>query len=83
MITRATPEDEDVVLPAATREFILKALSEATTELRRTNGMRATRHIMVEEGVKLTRDNSFCIDNANPLLLMNLVRRMLAESGNT
>jgi hypothetical protein len=76
--TQPTPEPEALVLPPATREFILKALGEASVALQQTNGLRATRHILVEEGVKLTQDNSFRIDNVNHLLLMNLIRRMLA-----
>jgi hypothetical protein len=72
------PDSENVVLPAATRDFIVKALGEASLALSRTNGLRATRHILVEEGVKLTQDNSFRINHDNPLLLMNLIRRMLA-----
>jgi hypothetical protein len=73
----SAPEDV-VVLPAATRDLILKVLGEASVALRRTNGLRATSHILVEEGVKLTQDNSFRIDNVNHLLLMNLLRRMLS-----
>ena len=73
------PKPHDVVvLPAATRDFILKALGEASMALRQTNGLRATTHILVEEGLKLTRDNSFRIDNVNHVLLMNLIRRLLA-----
>lgn len=73
----STPEDL-VVLPAATRDLILQVLGEASVALRRTNGLRATSHILVEEGVKLTQDNSFRINNVNHLLLMNLLRRMLS-----
>lgn len=73
-----TQSQDVVVLPAATRDFILQALREASHALRQTNGLRATTHILVEEGVKLTQDNSFRIDNVNHLLLMNLIQRMLA-----
>lgn len=77
----ATPEsapEDVVVLPAATRDLILQVLGEASVALRRTNGLRATSHILVEEGVKLTQHNSFRINNVNHLLLMNLLRRMLS-----
>lgn len=67
-----------VVLPAATRDFILKALGEASVALSRTHGLRATSHILVEEGIQLTRDNSFRINHCDPLLLMKLIRRMLS-----
>jgi hypothetical protein len=75
-----TASEDVVVLPAATRDFILKALGEARTALRGTHGLRATRHILVEEGTLLTRDNSFRINHVNPLLLMSLIERMLAQS---
>lgn len=77
----APPSDphDVVVLPAATRDFILMALGEARDALSQTNGLRATTHILVEEGVRLTHDNSFRINHVNHLLLMNLIRRMLAD----
>ena len=78
MQTPKTQTQDVVVLPAATRDFILQALREASHALRQTNGLRATTHILVEEGVKLTQDNSFHIDNVDHLLLMNLIQRMLA-----
>lgn len=78
MHTPETHAQDVVVLPAATRDFILQALREASHALRQTNGLRATTHILVEEGVKLTQDNSFRINNVNHLLLMNLIQRMLA-----
>ena len=78
MQTPKTQTQDVVVLPAATRDFILQALREASHALRQTNGLRATTHILVEEGVKLTQDNSFRIDNVDHLLLMNLIQRMLA-----
>lgn len=73
------PTEEPVVLPAATRDFIVQALGEASRALSRTHGLRATRHILVREGMQLTQDNSFRINHLNHLLLMNLVRRMLRE----
>ena len=77
----ATPDiapHDDVVLPAATRDFILQALGETTDALIRMHGLRATRRLLVEEGTLLTQDNSFRINNLNQLLLMNLIRDMLA-----
>jgi uncharacterized protein YajQ (UPF0234 family) len=67
-----------VVLPAAMREFILEALGEASQALSRTHGLRATRHILVREGMQLTEDNSFRINHLNQVLVMNLIRRMLS-----
>ncbi len=78
--TQNTDPQGDVVLPAATRDFILQALGEASAAFCRTHGLRATRRLLVEEGTLLTQDNSFRINNLNPLLLMNLVRGMLAAS---
>ena len=78
---QATPTQEVqdvVVLPAATRDLIVQALGEASQALSRTHGLRATRHILVQEGVQLTQDNSFRINHLNPILLMNLARRMLS-----
>lgn len=67
-----------VVLPAATRDFILKALTEASAALSRTHGLLATSHILVEEGIQLTENNSYRIDHCDYLLLMKLIRRMLS-----
>jgi hypothetical protein len=75
-----TPSHDVVVLPAATRDFILKALGEASVALSRTHGLRATSHILVEEGIQLTRDNSFRINHCDHLLLMKLIRRMLTTA---
>jgi len=69
-----------VMLPIATRDFILKALGDASVALSRTHRLRATTHILLEEGVRLTSDNSFQIDNVDQLLLMNLVRKLLAPA---
>ncbi|HVZ47010.1 MAG TPA: hypothetical protein VHA82_24595 [Ramlibacter sp.] len=79
MSTPDSRPDDVVVLPVATRDFILKALGEASRALSRTHGLRATRRILVEEGIQLTQDNSFRINHLNPLLLMNLIRSMLAK----
>jgi hypothetical protein len=73
------PTEAPVVLPAATRDFIVQALGEASQALSRTHGLRATRHILVQEGMQLTQDNSFRINHLNHVLLMNLVRRILRE----
>lgn len=73
-----TSSRDVVVLPAATRDFILKALAEASVALSRTHGLRATTHILVEEGIQLTLDNSFRINHCNHLLLMKLIRGMLS-----
>jgi uncharacterized protein YajQ (UPF0234 family) len=79
MASPETPprQQEDIVLPAATRTFILQALDETSSALARTHGLRATHRLLVEEGIRLTQDNSYRIDNLNNLLLMNLIRRML------
>jgi len=73
-------QSQFVVLPVATRDFILNALSDASVALSRTHRLRATSHILLEEGVRLTPDNSFQIDNVDQLLLMNLVRKLLAPA---
>lgn len=72
--------DDDIVLSAKTRDFILKALGETSVALSRTHGLRATSHIMMEEGIQLTQDNSFRINNGNHLLLMKLIRRLLSAA---
>jgi DNA polymerase III psi subunit len=74
------PQQQDpgyVMLPVATRDFILQALRSTTEELSKTHRLRATRAILVEEGVKLTKANSFQIDHRDHLLLMQLAQRML------
>lgn len=72
---------EFVMLPLATRDFILTALRDASVALSRTHRLRATSHILLEEGIRLTPANSFEIDNVDQLLLMNLVQRLLARAG--
>lgn len=68
------------MLPLATRDFILTALRDASVALSRTHRLRATSHILIEEGVRLTSANSFQIDNVDQLLLMNLVSKLLARA---
>jgi hypothetical protein len=80
MSARNPSSHDVVVLPAETRDFILKALGEASVALSRTHGLRATNHILVEEGMQLTRDNFFRINHGDPLLLMKLVGRMLSKA---
>ncbi len=74
------PSQEFVMLPLATRDFILKALRDTSVALHRTHRLRATSHILVEEGVRLTDANSFQIDNVDQVLLMNLVAKLLARA---
>ena len=69
-----------VMLPVATRDFILDALRSTAEELTRTHRMRATNAILVEEGVKLTKANSFTIDHRDHLLLMQLAEKLLNRS---
>jgi hypothetical protein len=69
-----------VMLPVEARDFILQALKETTQQLSKTNRLRATRHILVEEGVKLTKQNSFTIDHRDQLLLMSLAARLLTKT---
>ncbi|HUR90689.1 MAG TPA: hypothetical protein VMZ74_16510 [Ramlibacter sp.] len=78
--TQNTPPDY-VMLPVATRDFILKALRETNQQLSKTHRMRATPAILVEEGVKLTTANSFTIDHRDQLLLMRLAEKLLAPAG--
>ncbi len=68
---------EFVRLPLATRDFILTALRDASVALSRTHRMRATSHILLEGGVRLTQANSIEIDNVDQLLLMNLASKIL------
>lgn len=72
------PQDT-VVLPRATHELVLRALEEASQALQRTHRLRATDHILLEGGIRITRDNSFQINHGNPLLLMHLARQLLRE----
>ena len=74
------PDQEFVMLPIATRDFILTALRDASVALSRTHRLRATSHILLEDGVRLTPANSFQIDNVDQLLLMNLVRKLLTRA---
>lgn len=68
-----------VMLPVATRDFILEALRSTTEQLSKTHRLRATSAILVEEGVKLTKANSFQIDHRDHLLLMQLAEKMLSR----
>jgi hypothetical protein len=68
------------MLPIATRDFILTALRDASVALSRTHRLRATSHILLEDGVRLTPANSFQIDNVDQLLLMNLVQKLLSRA---
>ena len=80
------PRDQDqefVMLPLATRDFIVNVLRDASGALRRTNRMRATSHILLEGGVRLTPTNSFEIDNVDQLLLIHLVQKLLARADPT
>ncbi len=78
-MTNETKNPSDyVMLPVATRDFILQALRSTSEELSRTHCLRATTAILVEEGVKLTKANSFRIDHRDHLLLMQLAEKMLS-----
>jgi hypothetical protein len=74
------PDQEFVMLPIATRDFILTALRDASVALSRTHRLRATSHILLEGGVRLTPANSFQIDNVDQVLLMNLVQKLLTRA---
>ena len=78
MATTAT--QGSVVLPRETHQLVMQALQEATQALKRTHRLRATRHILVEEGIRMTADNSFQINHGNPLLLMSLAQQLLQDS---
>jgi hypothetical protein len=69
--------NEYVMLPVATRDFIVQALRETGQQLSKTHCLRATAHILLEEGVTLTKANSFRIDHRDHLLLMSLAERLL------
>jgi len=68
-----------VWLPVATRDFILQALRETNQQLSKTHRLRATAHILLEDGVKLTKTNSFTIDHRDHLLLTSLAETLLAR----
>jgi hypothetical protein len=69
-----------VMLPVQARDFILQALRDASRHLAKTNRLRATTHILLEDGVKLTKSNSFTLDHRDQLLLMSLAVRLLAKT---
>ena len=77
-----TPDTDNgyVMLPVQARDFILQALNDATLHLSKTNRLRATTHILLEEGVKLTKANSFTLDHRDQLLLMSLAARLLKKT---
>ena len=75
-----TAMHDTVVLPRETHELVMQALQEAADALKRTPRLRATRHSLVEEGIRMTPDNSFQINHGNPLLLMRLARKLLQET---
>jgi len=77
----APQENSDyVMLPLATRDFILQALRETNQALWKTHRLRATSHIMLEEGFRLSKENSFEIDHRDHLLLMNLAETLLRKN---
>jgi hypothetical protein len=75
----SAPETDTVVLTRATHELLLRALDEASQALRRTHRLRATNHIFLEGGIRMTRDNSFQINHGNPLLLTRLAQQLLQD----
>jgi len=68
--------DDYIMLPVATRDFILQALRETNLHLFETHRMRATPAILIQEGVKLTKANSFTIDHRDHLLLTRVAERL-------
>ena len=74
------PRNDYVMLPVQARDFILQALEDASLQLHRTNRLRATTHILLEDGVKLTKANSFQIDHQNQQLLLSLATRLLKKT---
>lgn len=68
-----------VRVSVATRDFILQALRETNHQLSKTHRLRATAHILLEDGVKLTKANSFTIDHRDHLLLTSLAETLLAR----
>ncbi len=79
MTTPSNDSPDYVMVPVATRDFIVQALRSTTQQLSKTHCMRATSAILVEEGVKLTKANSFTIDHCDHLLLMQLAEKMLSD----
>jgi hypothetical protein len=79
-MTKDNP-NEYIMLPVATRDFILNALRETNQHLFETHRMRATPAILVAEGVKLTKANSFTIDHRDHLLLTSLAEKLLKRGG--
>ena len=77
-MTNDEPRDY-IMLPVATRDFILNALHETNLHLFETHRMRTTPAILIEEGVKLTKANSFTIDHRDHLLLTSLAEKLLAR----
>lgn len=79
-----TPDNSSdyVMIPVQARDFILQALSDASQQLARTNRLRATTHILLQDGVKLTKANSFTIDHQDQQLLLSLAARLLRKTGN-
>jgi len=71
--------DDYVRLSIATRDFILQALRETNMHLFETHRVRATSAILVKEGVKLTKANSFMIDHRDHLLLTSLAEKLLTR----
>jgi hypothetical protein len=69
-----------VMLPVQARDFILQTLRDASLQLSRTNRLRATTHILLEDGVKLTKANSFTLDYRDQLLLISLASRLLQKT---
>jgi len=69
-----------VKLPVEARDFILQALHDASQQLSRTHRLQATTHILLQDGVRLTKANSFRIDHRDQLLLMSLAARLLEKT---
>jgi hypothetical protein len=74
------PTNDYVMLPVQARDFILQTLRDASQQLSKTNRLRATTHILLEDGVKLTKANSFTIDHRDQLLLISLAARLLSKT---
>jgi hypothetical protein len=68
-----------IMLPVGTRDFILQALRDTNMHLFETHRVRATSAILVAEGVKLTKANSFMIDHRDHLLLTSLAEKLLTR----
>ena len=78
-MTPHAPNDY-VMLPVQARDFIMQTLRDASQHLSKTNRLRATTHILLEDGLKLTKSNSFTLDHRDQLLLMSLAVRLLAKT---